>query len=98
MAPAARDDSRWVRRVMRASHALDLEPGVFTWTDPAAIARSLMRSARASTRRKSTPFRSAMSMLVFHLNRCGRRMPPERRACLEAAKDELRRIAGHRMP
>ena len=31
-----------------------------------------------------------MSMLVFYLNRAGRHLPAERRACLEAAKDELR--------
>jgi hypothetical protein len=30
---------------------------------------SLERSAERSRRRKSAPFRSAMSMLVFHLNR-----------------------------
>jgi hypothetical protein len=98
MASARNPKSRWLQRVMRTSHALDLKPGVFTWNDPGAIARSLMRSAKASTRRKSTPFRSAMSMLVFHINRCGRRMPKQRRACLEAAKNELRRIAKQDIP
>lgn len=67
---------------------------MFTWDDPAAIARSLMRSAEASTCRKSTPFRSAMSMLTFYVNRAGRDLPDERRACFEAAKDELRALCG----
>ena len=91
---APRAPERWSQRVTRESNALDLEEGVFTWDDPVAIARSLMRSAEMSTRRKSTPFRSAMSMLTFYVNRAGRDLPDERRACLEAAKDELRALCG----
>lgn len=45
-------------------------------------------------RRKTDPFRSAMSMLNFCINRAGRNLSPERRACLEAAKHELRRLYG----
>lgn len=86
--------SRWSQRVTETSNALDLEPGVFTWTDPRRIARSLKRSAERSRRRKAPPFRSAMSMLTFYMNRAGRALPAERRACLEAAKDELRRLFG----
>jgi hypothetical protein len=86
--------ARWSQRVTQESHALGLDPGVFAWDDPAAIARSLKRSAEASTRRKSSPFRSAMSMLVFYMNRAGGSLTAERRACLEAAKDELRRLFG----
>ncbi|WP_455242573.1 DUF3175 domain-containing protein, partial [Petrachloros mirabilis] len=56
------------------SNALDLEPGVFTWEDPKEIARSLKRSAERSDRRKSAPFRSAMSMLNFYINRAGRQL------------------------
>ncbi|MGJ0508799.1 MAG: DUF3175 domain-containing protein [Methylocystis sp.] len=85
---------RWFQRVTAGSNALDLEAGVFTWDDPAAIAASLKRSAEASTRRKSTPFRSAMSMLTFYMNRAGRDLPEARRRVLEAAKDELRRAFG----
>ena len=89
-----RRPQRWSRQVTQGSDALDLEPGVFTWTDPAAIARSLKASAEASLRRKAPPFRSAMSMLDFYVNRAGRALPIERRACLEAAKDELRALYG----
>ena len=76
------------------SYALDLEPGVFTWGDPRRIARSLKRSADASTRRKTDPFRSAMSMLTFYINRAGTQLPAKQRARLEAAKDELRALYG----
>jgi len=65
---------------------------VFTWDDPRRIARSLKRSAEKSTRRKAPPFRSAMSMLVFYINRAGRNLPEERRRILEKAKEELRKL------
>ena len=79
---------------MRQSDALDLEPGVFTWSDPERVARSLQASAERSKRRKAEPFRSAMSMLVFYINRAGRSLDPRQRHVLEQAKDELRRLYG----
>lgn len=82
---------RWSDQVTQSSNALDLEEGVFTWRDPKRIARSLSRSAEASTRRKTTPFRSAMSMLVFYINRAGSNLDSDQRAILEQAKIELRR-------
>lgn len=87
-APAA----KWSQRVSQSSNALDLEPGVFTWPDPTRIARSLQASAEASRRRKSAPFRSAMSMLVFYINRAGKNLPAEQRIILQQAKEELRRL------
>jgi len=88
------DKKRWSGRVTRESHALQLEDGVFTWKDPARIARSLQKSAEASTERKTTPFRSAMSMLVFYINRAGGALDDEQRAILEQAKTELRKLYG----
>jgi len=82
----------WSAKVTRESHALDLEDGVFTWKDPKKIARSLRDSAEASSRRKSAPFRSAMSMLVFYINRAGRNLDADQRAILEQAKEELRQL------
>jgi hypothetical protein len=82
---------------MQTSNALDLERGVFTKRSPREIARSLKRSAQASRRRKADPFRSAMSMLNFHINRAGRNLTAERRRVLDEAKRELRR-AFHREP
>lgn len=84
----------WSARVTRESHALELEEGVFTWQDPRRIARSLMASAEASKRRKATPFRSAMSMLVFYINRAGSNLDEEQRRVLEQAKAELRKLYG----
>jgi len=78
--------------VTRQSNALDLEAGVFTWSDPKRIAASLKRSADLSTRRQGTPLQSAMSMLNFYVNRAGRNLPERRRRTLEQAKVELRRL------
>ncbi|HEX8961826.1 MAG TPA: DUF3175 domain-containing protein [Rhodocyclaceae bacterium] len=86
----------WSQHVTETSHALDLEPGVFSHDDPAEIARSLKRSAEKSRQRKADPFRSAVSMLVFYVNRAGRKLPRARRRVLEQAKDELRAAFGRR--
>jgi hypothetical protein len=59
-----------------------------------ALARSLKRSAERSRRRKSSPYRSAMSMLTFYINRAGRNLPAGRRKKLEDAKDRLREVFG----
>jgi hypothetical protein len=84
---------RWSRRVMERSDALDLESRVFT-RSPGQIALSLKRSAERSTRRKSGPFRSAMSMLTFYQNRAGRNLSAAKRRVLRQAKDELRKLYG----
>ena len=82
----------WSAKVTRESNALDLEEGVFTWKDPKKIAQSLKKSADASTRRKTTPYRSAMSMLVFYINRAGKHLDEEQKQILEQAKYELRKL------
>jgi len=86
--------ARWSQKVTEKSNALDLEPSVFTKDDPREIALSLKRSAERSQRRKSDPYRSAMSMLTFYMNRAGRTLPERRRELLEAAKEELREAFG----
>ncbi|MDH3587076.1 MAG: DUF3175 domain-containing protein [Gammaproteobacteria bacterium] len=91
---AGKTRKRWSGRVTRESHALQLEEGVFTWKDPARIARSLRDSAESSTQRKATPFRSAMSMLVFYINRAGKDLDEDQRIILEQAKTELRKLYG----
>jgi phosphoenolpyruvate carboxylase len=85
---------RWSHDVTVKSNALDLESNVFTMNSPRAIAQSLKRSAENSTRRKSDPYRSAMSMLTFYINRAGKNLPQERKQLLEMAKDELRALYG----
>ncbi|HEX3405921.1 MAG TPA: DUF3175 domain-containing protein [Caulobacteraceae bacterium] len=88
---------KWSADVTEHSDALDLEQNVFKSRDPKKIARSLKRSARSSRRRKSSAYRSAMSMLTFYINRAGRNLPASRRRVLERAKDELR-VAFGRQP
>jgi len=85
---------KWSARVTQQSDALDLEESVFTWKDPKKIARSLQRSAEESTRRKSSPYRSAMSMLTFYINRAGKHLDKDQKRVLEQAKVELRRLYG----
>ena len=87
---------RWSGEVTAHSDALDLKPHIFASDDPQRIARSLKRSAEASQRRKAEPFRSAMSMLTFYLNRAGQNLNDGRRRVLEQAKDELRKAFGRR--
>ena len=95
--PAPRNKTRyWSGRVTRESNALDLEPGVFAFKDPRRIAASLKRSAEESHRRKAEPYRSALSMLVFYINRAGKNLPAERRRTLERAKTELRKQFGRK--
>jgi hypothetical protein len=92
----AKKTKRWSQRVTETSDALDLDKGVFALDSPRRIALSLKRSAERSRRRKADPFRSAMSMLNFYINRAGRNLPKARRSRLEAAKNELRRLYGRK--
>ena len=98
--PAARHKTggakghRWSARVTKQSNALDLERSVFKSGDPHRIALSLKRSAERSKRRKAAPYRSAMSMLTFYINRAGKNLPKEKLRVLENAKGELRKVFG----
>ena len=90
----AQPKARWSGEVTAHSDALDLEPHLFESDDPKEIARSLKRSAERSRRRKAEPFRSAMSMLTFYINRAGKNLEAPQRRVLEAAKNELRKEFG----
>lgn len=87
---------RWSGRVTRESNALDLREGVFNLTDPKKIAISLKHSAESSQRRKASPYRSALSMLVFYINRAGKNLPAKRKHILERAKEELKTLYSKR--
>jgi hypothetical protein len=91
---STRRKKKWSQRVTETSDALTLDRGVFTKGSPKAIARSLKRSAERSHRRKSSPYRSAMSMLTFYINRGGKGLSASRKAKLNKAKDELRALYG----
>lgn len=85
---------RWSQRVTASSDALTLDRGVFSKGSPRAVAKSLKRSAERSRRRKSSPYRSAMSMLTFYINRGGKGLSAARKKKLERAKEELRALYG----
>jgi hypothetical protein len=91
---AAAKAKRWSGQVTKHSNALDLDPGVFTWKSPRRIAASLKHSAEASRRRKGDPYRSALSMLTFYINRAGKNLPEARKDVLRRAKGELRKSFG----
>ncbi len=89
-----RSQRKWSAKVTEHSDALDLEQNVFTKGSAEDVARSLKRSAETSDRRKSSPFRSAMSMLSFYINRGGRNLSPSRKRTLELAKGKLGKLFG----
>ncbi len=93
----AKSPRKWSAGVMARSDAMDLETGVFKSRSARQVALSLKRSAEASHRRKSSPFRSAMSMLNFEINRGGKNLTAERKRVLNQAKVELRKVF-HREP
>jgi hypothetical protein len=84
-----RKTERWSAHVTRHSDALDLRPDVFK-RSALEIAKSLKRSAERSKRRKAGPFRSAMSMLNFYINRAGKSLGKQQKRKLDKAKDKLR--------
>lgn len=95
--PAAKKEKtsstkRWSQRVTQESDALDLKQGVFKLHDPKEIAASLKRSAEHSSRRKANPYRSALSMLTFYINRAGKMLPGAQKKRLERAKSELKHL------
>jgi len=85
---------KWSQEVTEHSNAMDTKPHIFESHDPKAIAKSLKHSAEASHRRKSNPYRSAMSMLTFYENRAGKNLSAAKKKVLEDAKDELRKAFG----
>lgn len=92
---AKKHTRKWSAAVTHGSNALDLDNGVFKWSDPHKIALSLKRSAERSNRRKTSPFQSAMSMLNFYINRAGASLPARQKNVLTHARDELR-LAFHK--
>jgi hypothetical protein len=83
---------KWSAEVTEHSDALDLKSKTFTSESPTTIARSLKRAAEKSNRRRSDPYRSAMSMLTFYINRAGKNLPTQQKRKLEAAKEALKKL------
>ncbi len=91
---ATKTANKWSADVTEHSNAMDLEKDIFKSGDPDKIAKSLKHSAEQSKRRKSSPYRSAMSMLTFYENRAGENLNAEEKKTLEEAKDKLRELFG----
>lgn len=94
MATTTKHSKKWSADVTEHSNAMDLQQNIFESKDPKKIAKSLKHSAEESDRRKSTPYRSAMSMLSFYINRAGKNLDASQKEVLEDAKDELRKEFG----
>ena len=88
---------RWSHKVMETSDAMDVQHEIFKTGNAEDIAKSLKHSSEKSTRRKGSPFQSAMSMLNFYINRAGKNLPKTRKSELQNAKKQLR-IAFGRAP
>jgi len=84
--------TRWSAHVTQTSHAMDLKPGVFTSNDARKIALSVKRSAERSSHRKASPYRSALALITFYLNRGGKNLSERKKAVLQRAKTELKRL------
>jgi hypothetical protein len=69
---------------------MDVKGGTFASLDPKRIAEAVEKDAERSSRRKTTPYRSAMSMLTFYINRAGKNLSAAQRKVLEEAKKILR--------
>jgi hypothetical protein len=88
--------TRWSHHVMETSDAMEIEHDIFKEGNAQEIANSLKKSSTRSSRRKGTPFQSAMSMLNFYTNRAGRNLPKSRRTTLDNAKKRLREAFGRK--
>ena len=94
MVTKTKSSKKWSAKVTNESDALDLKKDIFKSKDPEKIAESLKESADKSTRRKTSPFQSAMSMLNFYENRAGKNLTKSQKAPLEKAKNKLRKLYG----
>jgi hypothetical protein len=81
---------KWSQHVTETSDAMDVKAGTFASRDPERIAEMVEHDAERSSRRKTTPYRSAMSMLTFYINRAGKNLPKAQLKVLEEAKEILR--------
>ncbi len=89
-----KSEKLWSKNVTEHDHPFELPAGVFKSGDPDKIAAALQRSAEDPARASDDPFRSAMSMLDFYMNRAGRNLSAKEREALEKAKTALRKRFG----
>jgi uncharacterized protein DUF3175 len=90
----ATSDKKWSADVTAHDHPFDLEPGLFANGSAQQIAAALKKSAEDPARRSDDPYRTAMSMLDFYVNRAGDKLSPEQRTKFDQVKSALKQSFG----
>jgi hypothetical protein len=90
----AKSANKWSADVTAHDHPFDLEPGLFANGTAQEIAAALKKSAQDPARGSDDPYRTAMSMLDFYINRAGDKLSMEQNAKLDQAKMSLRQSFG----
>jgi hypothetical protein len=85
---------KWSAEITAHDHPFDLEPGLFANGSAQQIAAALKKSAEDPARKSDDPYRTAMSMLDFYINRAGAKLSADERAKLDQAKAALRKAFG----
>ncbi len=90
----AKSTEKWSAEVTAHDHPFDLEPGLFAKGSAQQIAAALKKSAEDPARGSDDPYRTAMSMLDFYINRAGSKLSAEQRTKLDQVKTALRQSFG----
>jgi hypothetical protein len=85
---------KWSADVTAHDHPFDLEPGLFASGSAQQIAAALKKSAQDPARHSDDPYRSAISMLDFYVNRAGANLSADQRAKLDQVKSLLKQSFG----
>ncbi len=90
----AKPGKKWSAEITAHDHPFDLEPGLFANGSAQQIAAALKKSAEDPARKSDDPYRAAMSMLDFYVNRAGAKLSAEQSAKIDQAKAALRKAFG----
>lgn len=80
----AKSAEKWSAEVTAHDHPFDIAPGLFANSSAQQIAAALKISAEDPARSSDDPYRTAMSMLDFYINRAGAKLSTEERSKLWA--------------
>ncbi|HLO23714.1 MAG TPA: DUF3175 domain-containing protein [Methyloceanibacter sp.] len=94
MAKSGKSTDKWSAEVTAHDHPFDLEPGLFASGSAQQIAAALKKSAEDPARHSNDPYRTAMSMLDFYINRAGAKLSPAEFSKLDQTKAALRQSFG----
>jgi hypothetical protein len=94
MGKSSKSTDKWSAEVTAHDHPFDLEPGLFASGSAQQIAAALKKSAVDPARHSTDPYRTAMSMLDFYINRAGAKLSPAELSKLDQTKAALRQSFG----